>query len=161
MPLQAYSAMDKEIDNHAYARMFLLFLGFSKTLKDRGKYGDWMSDSWQVYFKSWLVQMVKHLKNKGLAMIDFAVYPYDEYIGDDFYKVARVIRETDPRIKIFANSYGNGPRDFNRLKDLVDIWCVHQGVSVRQPDWLKTVQSFGKEMWTYKASGPVRSQKPF
>ena len=73
------------------------------------------------------MQLVEHLKHNGIGYDRFALYPYDEYIGDDFYDLARLIKEIDPRIKIFANSYGKGPREFKRLKDLVDIWCVHQG----------------------------------
>ena len=158
--LESYAAMDAQLNSNSYARMYLLFMGFSKTKQDRGRFGEWMSESWKSNFKSWLVQMVKHLKKRGLGYESFALYPYDEYIGDDFYKVALLIKETDPRIKIFANSYGKGPQEFKRVRDLVDIWCVHQTGSIRQPDWFKNVKSFGKETWTYKAAGPVRSKNP-
>jgi len=161
IPRESYAAMDAQLNSNSYARMYLFFMGFSITKQDRGRFGEWMSEPWKSNFKSWLVQMVEHLQQRGLGYDRFALYPYDEYIGDDFYKVARLIKETDPRIKIFVNSYGKGPQDFVRVRNFVDIWCVHQDVSDSQPDWLKTVISFGTETWTYKATGPVRAQNPF
>jgi hypothetical protein len=159
MPAQAYTGMDRLINDNSYARMYLLFLSFTASGKDRGRFGEWMSEPWKRNFRSWLLQLVTHLKTRGIGYERFALYPYDEYIGADFYELAYLVRTIDPRIKLFANSCGKGPREFMRLQDFVDIWCLHQEDCVMNPDWLTDIKAFGKETWSYKASGPVRSKR--
>jgi len=158
VPEQRYAAMDRLLDEFSYARTYLFLLGFTAKRRDNGAFGEWMTEPWKRNFKGWLAQLVAHLRRQGLGYDRFALYPYDEYIGDDFFQVAQVVREADPRIRIFANSYGRGPAEFARLKDLVDIWCVHQRVSQDRPDWLIAIKSFAKENWCYRALN--RTAKP-
>jgi hypothetical protein len=145
-------AMDDWLELNQDARMVLLFLGFKSDRKDSGYFGQWMTPAWNHNFKKWLSELAEHLKSKGFGYDRFALYPFDEYIGDDFYDMTSVVRQADPRIKIFANSFGKGPSDFTRLRDRVDIWCLPRSVIEQQADWFKEIKGFGRPVWAYYAS---------
>ena len=89
------------------------------------------------------------------------MYPFDETLCDEFYELARLIKSIDPKIRIYANSFGKGPADFMRFKNLTDIWCLRNRYCVQHPNWLATIKRFGKEVWTYEALGPGKANHPY
>jgi hypothetical protein len=158
-----YSKLDKVLKRHQYAQTFLLGMNFSVAKKDYGRFGDvkWMSASWKKVFSSWLQDLVTHLKVLGVGYDRFALYPFDESIADEYYDLARLIKSVDPKIRLYANSFGNGPKEFIRYRDLIDIWCLQDSHIVKHPDWFETIKSFRKEMWTYECFEPMKAQKPY
>jgi hypothetical protein len=162
MAIMSYEHLDELMRINSYAKTFLFFYGFQSERKDSGIFGKrWMSDQWKKTFSSWLIEWVKHLRDAGIEYDRFAMYPFDESLCDEFYELAKLIKSTDPKIKIYANSFGNGPSDYRRFKDIVDIWCLCESFYSSHPDWLAEIKSFGKEVWTYEAKGPGKTNHPY
>lgn len=158
-----YSKLNEVIKQHKYAETFLLGMSFSVANKDYGRFGDvqWMSKEWKKVFASWLMDLVSHLKESGIGYDKFALYPFDESIGDDYYELAQLIKSVDPKIRLYANSLGKGPDEFMRFRELIDIWCLQDSHIVKHPDWFGKIKSFGKQMWTYECLEPMKAQKPY
>ena len=93
----------------------------------------------------WIRQYVSDMDNplpgvrsrRPLRQAEVVVEDVDETIGDDFIYVAQVIRDFDPRLKIYANKWIE-PNDFKKVRDLIDIWCPHI------PDVLVNREKFDK-----------------
>jgi len=156
-----FSRLDNILKINNYCRTVLFYLGFTKGLKDRGRFGEWMSRPWKRAFTTWLTEWVEHLKHTGINYDKFAIYPFDETLGDEFYDLARLIKSIDPKVRIYANSFGKGPADFMRFKNLIDIWCLQERYISWHPDWLAAIKGFGKEVWTYEAKGPGKANHPY
>lgn len=133
---------------------FLMFLGGQGHLQR--KFGTFRTPKWESNFRLFLTQLRDYMKKKGLDYDRFAMYPFDESVGDDFVYVAKIIRDFDPRLKIYANHWIK-PAEFSKLKDLIDIWCPHI------PDVLENKSRFDKyrssgifdEIWCYYANLPA------
>ncbi|MGD0552214.1 MAG: hypothetical protein ABSB25_06130 [Sedimentisphaerales bacterium] len=152
-----FSKLDKILDINRQARIYLI-LGMDSIRDD---FGEPMSPSWKTNFSQWLIQLVQHLKDKGIGYERFAFYPYDEKLGDEFYQLAELVKKTDPNVKIYANSAGKDYLDFERFVKLIDIWCFDENDSLKYPDRIKLLKSFGKEVWTYNAdSAPAKAADP-
>jgi len=158
---QSFSQTDKLISANSYAETYLFFLGFKPERKDSGCFGSWMSQSWKRSFRIWIQRWVDHLKETGIGYDRFAMYPFDETLGDEFYQLAKEIKVIDPNIRIYANSFGQGTDDFMRFKDLVDIWCFSLPQCQAHPQWLETVKGFGKKVWLYDGIGPGKANDPY
>ncbi|MBN2590100.1 MAG: hypothetical protein JXA96_09570 [Sedimentisphaerales bacterium] len=158
-----YSKLDEAIKLHRYAKTFLLGMSFSAAKKDYGRFGDvvWMTDDWKNVFSSWLKDLVSHLQKNGIGYDRFVMYPFDESIGDDYYKLAQLIKSIDPKIRLYANSFGKGPDEFMRFRELIDIWCLQDSHIAKHPDRFNKIKSFGKEMWTYECLEPMKAQQPY
>ena len=158
-----YSKLDSVIKGHEYAETFLLGMSFSVARKDFGRFGDvqWMTDAWKKVFSSWLKELVLHLKEQGVDYDRFALYPFDESISDEYYDLAGLIKSVDPKIRLYANSFGKGPDEFMRFRDYIDIWCLQDSHIVRHPDWFATIKNFKKRMWTYECLEPMKAQSPY
>lgn len=155
-----YSDIDRLIQMNNYARTYLFFLNFN-TKHKRELFGEWMTPAWKKKFSSWLREWAEHLKRTGIGYDRFAIYPFDEMLGDEFYELARLIKSIDPRMRIYANSFGKGPRDFMRFKNVIDIWCLRDSYCVLHPDWLALIKGFGTEVWTYGPKGPGKANHPY
>ena len=158
-----YSRLDKVLGQHEYADTFLLGLNFSVAKKDFGRFGDvqWMTPEWKGVFSTWLENLVKHLKELEIGYDRFILYPFDESIADDYYNLAKLIKSIDPKIRLYANSFGEGPEEFERFTELIDVWCLQDSHCVRYPKWFKTIQEFEKEIWTYECSEPMKAKEPY
>jgi hypothetical protein len=124
----------------------LLFLGL-ETQKSR--FGKFRTYEWESNFKFFLGQLVNTMHTNGCNYDDFALYPFDEYIGDDYIYIAQIIRKFDPKLKIFANWYGGGPKDFRKVVGLVDIWSPPIKLSLENPAWLEELKKASDEVWCY------------
>jgi hypothetical protein len=161
IPQSSFSEMDELLRVHGYAGRFLLFMALKSVEKDSGRFGQWMTPAWRRAFTSWLKSVVAHLRAKGVTYDRFALYPFDESLCDAFYQLAGLIREIDPNVQIYANSFGSGPADFERFSGLVDIWCVPKRPATEHPDWMRRIQTFGKPVWVYDADGPGKANDPY
>jgi len=109
-----FANLDNALRHHNYAKTYLLCLDFNSSKKDHGRFGNvkWMTPEWKAVFSQWLKNLVKHLKDTGVIYDKFALYPFDESLCDEFYKLAKLIKTTDPKVRIYANSFGKGPKEF-------------------------------------------------
>ncbi|MCP4260017.1 MAG: hypothetical protein GY774_21255 [Planctomycetes bacterium] len=158
-----FTKLDNALRHHNYARTFLLGLDFNSNKKDHGRFGNvkWMSGQWKSVFSQWLKNVVKHLNDIGVGYDRFALYPFDESLCDDFYKLAQLIKDTDPNIRIYANSFGKGPKEFMRFKELIDIWCLQDSHCERHPQWLEQIKGFRKQVWAYECLRPMKAKDPY
>ncbi len=167
IPYKHKEVFEAYLENRDFYRMHLLYFNWwpqkteRSTQRDNGRFGKWMSSSWKRNFTLWLRGVVKTLREKGVGYDRFAIYPFDESLCDEFYQVAKLIKQIDPQIKIYANDFGRGPKDYRRFKDLVDIWDLHWKHCKAHPDWLEDIKSFGKEVWTYRTAAPSRGNDPY
>ena len=159
--MPSFRILDGILENNNYSDMYLFWFGFNPGWKDARKFGNaWMSSAWKRAYRTWLEKLIGHLRQKGVGYDDFALYPFDESLCDGFYDLVRLTKLIDPEIKIFANSFGKGPSEFNRSKDLVDIWCLPEGMIGKYPHWAKRIQKFGSIVWRYGGTYPAKEQGP-
>jgi len=158
-----FANLDKALQYHNYAGTYLLCLDFNSNKKDYGRFGrvEWMTPEWNAVFSQWLKNLVKHLKDASVGYDKFALYPFDESLCNEFYKLAKLIKSTDPKVRIYANSFGRGPKDFMRFRGLIDIWCLQDSHCERTPQWLEQIKGFGKEIWTYECLRPMKAKDPY
>ncbi len=158
-----FTNLDNALFHHNYAGTYLLCLDFNRNRKDYGRFGKviWMTSEWKAVFTQWLKNLVKHLKDAGVGYNKFALYPFDESLCDDFYKLAKLIKATDPKVRIYANSFGKGPKEFTRFRELIDIWCLQDSHCERNPQWLEQIKDFGKQVWTYECLRPMKAKDPY
>lgn len=158
-----FTKLDNALRDHKYAGTYLLCLDFNSKKKDHGRFGNvkWMSGQWKAVFSQWLKNLVKHLNKAGAGYEEFALYPFDESLCDDFYKLAQLIKDIDPKIRIYANSFGKGPKEFTRFKELIDVWCLQDSHCERNPQWLEQIKGFGKQVWTYECLRPMKAKEPY
>ncbi len=156
-----YSSIDRVVSRNNYARTYLFYFNWRAEEGDFGLFGRWMSPQWKDAFASWLTGWIKHLKETGVSYDRFALYPFDETLCDKFYELAGFIKNIDPEIRIYANSFGRGPKDFERFKDRIDIWCLPNDRTIEHLKWFTTIKSFGVKMWVYGATGPAKANSPY
>jgi len=156
-----YTKIDRIIRKHPFVRTFLLFLNFRASTKDSGRFGKWMSPQWKRAFAAWLKQLREHLQQLGLGYERWALHCFDESLCDAYYELARFVKSVDPKIRLYANSFGKGPKEFLRFRNLIDIWCPQDSHCTWHPDWLRMIQGFGKELWTYDCAGPGKANDPY
>ena len=156
-----FTKMDTVIQTHNYARTYLLFLNFRSDKKDYGRFGRWMTPGWKAAFSSWLKKLAAHLKDVGVGYDKWALHPFDESLCDEYYELARLVKSIDPKIRLYANSFGKGPKQFMRFRELIDIWCLQESHCERYPKWLQIIKGFGRKVWTYECLGPAKAKDPY
>lgn len=130
---------------------YLIFLGGQYHLENR--FGTFRTTKWESNFKLFLTRLRDHMLSNGLGFNRFALYPFDESVGDDYIYVAKTIRDFDPKLKIFANKWIK-PAEFSKLKGLIDIWCPHIPDVLVNKGRFEKYQSSGvfDEIWCYHAN---------
>jgi hypothetical protein len=156
-----FSKMEAVIRTHNYARTYLLFLNFRSDKKDFGRFGRWMTPSWKTAFSSWLKELERHLRDTGVDYDRWALHAFDESLCDEYFEFAGFVKSIDPKIRLYANSFGKGPKQFMRFRELIDIWCLQDSHCLRYPQWLETIKGFGKKVWTYECLGPGKAKDPY
>ena len=158
-----FANLDKALLYHNYAGTYLLCLDFNSSKKDHGRFGNvkWMSPGWKAVFSQWLKNLVQHLRDVGFDYDRFALYPFDESLCEEFYELARLIKATDPKVRIYANSFGKGPKEFMKFRELIDIWCLQDSHCERNFQWLEQIEGFGKQVWTYECLRPMKAKEPY
>ena len=134
--------------------VFLMFLGGQSHLEKR--FGTFRTPKWESNFKLFLAQLSDYMQKSGLGHDRFALYPFDESVGEDFVYVAKIIRDFDPRLKIYANKWIN-PNEFGKLKDLIDIWCPHITEVLANKARFDKYRSSGvfDDIWCYRCNLPA------
>lgn len=146
---------------YADAQEYLFFWGCSE--RSRGVRGpDRLSPDWKAVMKPWLKRWVAFLHQHGIGYDRFAMYPFDEHIGEEFYQLARFIKEVDPRIRIYANSRGDKRGEqMRRVAPYVDIWCLgDRPAGYRHPAAERRLRAEA-DTWTYTTRGPAAANPPY
>jgi len=156
-----FTKIGEVLATHNYARTYLLFLNFRSDKKDYGRFGKWMMPGWKSAFSSWLKELVAHLKDAGVGYDRWALHSFDESLCDEYFELAKLVKSVDPQIRLYANSFGKGPAEFMRFRELIDIWCLQDSQCDRNPKWLETIKGFGRKVWTYECLGPAKAKDPY
>ncbi len=111
---------------------------------------EWMDERWKRLFTGWLRAWVAHLQELGVGYDQFIFYPLDESIDEQYVQIARLTREVDPRVRLFADPLARDSDE--RLREalpLVDIWCPNLPLYERRPWQLDMIRGTGATMWSY------------
>ncbi|MCE5187383.1 MAG: discoidin domain-containing protein [Planctomycetaceae bacterium] len=139
--------LKKELDLRRHARLRLFFLALNNQDKVFG--ANLFSSEWDARFRTFMQQLIGYLSSLGYGFEDYAIYPYDEYIGEKFVHVARIIRDIDPRVKIFANSYRADMKEVRKAFGLVDIWCPYFPDIQNKSELLTEIREHCDVVWCY------------
>ncbi|MCX5759280.1 MAG: FG-GAP-like repeat-containing protein, partial [Candidatus Hydrogenedentes bacterium] len=140
---------------------FLLFMSPQSMVTGQ----PFLSEPWKKAFVLYLRTWAAHLKNMGVDYKDWALYPYDEpstpYAETtlNLVEVAKLIREADPRILIYADPTSGATMETVKMfTGLIDIWCPSTELLERLgPELVPAAKQAGKEVWFYDAAGEART----
>ena len=119
---------------------------------------EFLSPQWKAGFRKWLKSWVAHMKSRGMGYDKYYLSPYDERLDDSVYQVAKLIKETDPLIRVHTNALGS-VQEIEKIAPYVDVWtpllnhwlpiggvtgAMSQTVSLR-PDTNYTCSFYGKD----------------
>ncbi|MBI5092198.1 MAG: PQQ-binding-like beta-propeller repeat protein [Candidatus Hydrogenedentes bacterium] len=124
-----------------------------------------LSAPWKKAFIEYLRAWVEHMMKLGMDYSQWALYPYDEPSSPynettlNLVEVAKVIREADPKILIYADpTSGTTMETVEMFKGLIDIWCPSAELLERLgPELVPVAKKAGKEVWFYDASGEAKT----
>jgi len=145
------------------AAEYLFFWAYAPDrLGDHARWGGWMSPDYKARMKEYLSTWVGHLRELGIGYDRFAMYPFDERLDESVLELARLIKEIDPNIRIFANSAGDGSAAvLARFTPYVDIWCL-PGQSPDAEVARGVLRGVGeKDIRRYTAEGDAKSLSPY
>ena len=158
-----FAKHDAMVELYRGADQLLFFWGKSGSKPALPQLGRTMTPAWQRAVAEWLKRWVAHLADLGIGYDQFAMYPYDETLSEEFYLLARFIKESvDPQIRIYANSHGKkGTDEMARIEPYIDVWCLpdrdyqHHDPAERRP--VKP----GVSIWTYATRWPGKANPPY
>jgi hypothetical protein len=119
---------------------------------------EFLSPQWKAGFRKWLKSWVGHMKSRGMGYDQYILHPYDERLDASVYEVAKLIKETDPLIRVHTNALGS-VQEIEKIAPYVDVWtpllnhwlpiggvtgAMSQTVSLR-PDTNYTCSFYGKD----------------
>ncbi|MCH7700812.1 MAG: DUF4091 domain-containing protein [Planctomycetes bacterium] len=158
-----FAKHDSMVELYRGADQLLFFWGRSGSKPALPQLGRTMTPAWQRAVAEWLKRWVAHLADLGIGYDQFAMYPYDETLSEEFYLLARFIKESvDPQIRIYANSRGKkGTHEMARIEPYIDIWCLpDRPYQYHDPSDRRPVRP-GATIWTYSTRGPGKANPPY
>ncbi|MBN1554898.1 MAG: hypothetical protein JXA11_09140 [Phycisphaerae bacterium] len=120
-----------------------------------------MSAAWQRAYKTFVLGITEYLASRGIPRDRILQYPFDEYMGKNFVRVGKFLRQWDSRLKIFADL--SAPMDvYRRVAPYVDVWCpVRRDLTAMAEDGrLEFMKKHGK-VWTYEPGYLQRGFPPY
>jgi hypothetical protein len=120
------------------------------------------SPAWEKAFRTLVVGTRDHLLAQGLGYEQFAEYTYDENIGPDFIRAGKIIRDVDPKLRIFSDRTAT-LEEYKAAAPYIDIWCPHFGSLAGQAadGRLEFMRSTGKPIWAYDEGVEQRVRSPY
>lgn len=158
-----FAKHDSTVKLYQGSEEVLFFWGMGAASPTLPQLGQTMTPSWKRTVTEWLQRWVAHLKELGVGYDQFAMYPYDETLCDDFFQLAKFIKESvDPQIRIYANSRGKkGTNEMARIEPYVDVWCLpDRAYQYDDPSDQRRAKP-GATIWTYSAGGPGKANPPY
>jgi hypothetical protein len=173
-----YTDLDKTLDAYRLLdpKLIVFWWGAVNYLEPQKGF---FSDEWKLRFRTWLTSLVSHLKEKGWGYDRFAMNPYDERLGPEVCRLAKLVKEIDPKIRVFVNSTGQTEQEVRDIAPYVDIWDPYLYDYLNEPPYdrlLKVKETAAKVLrnsvkdeffWTYanppgsrpKAAPPYRDYR--
>ena len=144
-------------------RQYLFFLGFNSDsfIRTFGRQHPFLSDAWKVLFTNWIKEWSARLKQSGIGYDAFALYPVDEpqkgAEQEALVAVARLIKATDPRIRVYTTLVRPEVLSDAMLK-VVDIFQL--AAPALTPSVVSKLKESGKQVWAYAAVGGGKAGSP-
>ena len=80
-----------------------------------------LSTAWKAGFQQWLTGWVSHMQARGMGYDDYYISPYDERLDASVYEIAKLIKETDPQVRVHTNALGT-VQEIDNIAPYVDVW---------------------------------------
>ena len=114
-------------------------------------------NTWHPEYATWLQELVKKTKELGLGYSDWYLHIFDESFSDDFYNMAKSIKNVDPKIRIFSDHLAK-PKIIEKFSNVVDAWCPRSNQIPLYPKGFELMQKSTLPVWTYECdSQPFNS----
>jgi outer membrane protein assembly factor BamB len=124
------------------------------------------SSPWLKAYRSFIPIWIKHLKELGYGYENFAFYPVDEpglEHGKNisrFMKWAKLVRDIDPKIRIYANPVAQITMEqLREIEPYVDIWTPMQ-TNIFPKEKLDFIHSTKTIWWNYDPSDNAKHLSP-
>ncbi|HOJ32616.1 MAG TPA: PQQ-binding-like beta-propeller repeat protein [Candidatus Hydrogenedentes bacterium] len=144
-------AIDPVLERLASYDVFLLLSGTPDFGCDFG------SETYQRKLSRYLPLLVTHLKEKGVDLHHFALYPWDEPGGHGWHAVEHVakfgemVKAIQPEVLVYVNGGGERPM-FERMAPTTDIWCPSIYMLPDKSPEMDIVRKTGKMLWSYNCA---------
>ncbi len=158
-----HAAHLRALQRYSNAEQYLFAWGLSRANPNFKGFPPRLSPQWKALVTEWLRGWVAFLQKHGVGYERFAMFPFDEYIGDEFFDLARFInQEVDRRIRIYANSRGRADgSQMERVAPYVSVWSLPDQPMTRRHAAAEERLRNSAEMWTYAAVGPSKANPPY
>ena len=153
----------KQVDGQLLVEWYLHAKQFAAlTSYAGGRPLDPYSPAWEKAFRSLAAAISKHLLDRGLTYRQFAHYTFDEYLGPDFVRVGKILRELDPQVRIFSDRTA-ALEEYRAAAPYIDIWCPHyHSLAGQAADGrLAFMRGTGKDIWAYDEGHGQRTRNPY
>lgn len=121
-----------------------------------------MSQGWRKAFGKLLLEIHTYLEAQGVPRDRIVHYTFDEYLGEKFIQVSKVIRSLDRSYLIFSDLSAD-LETYRRVEPYLDIWCPWfadlQAMSL--DGRLDFMRSTGKPIWFYDPGYLQRGESPY
>lgn len=156
-----FSAFDARMKRYAGAREVAWFWGFSEGRVGQGRFGPAFSEEWHRRFGAWYQAWIAHLLELGYGYDEFFFYPFDETLCEDFRKVAKAMKEADPKARIWADPVRHSTREeIEAMLPYIDVWAPNLGSFRDRPADMALMRGDAESYWVYQCSGPAQSMDP-
>jgi len=154
---------DAALEQFPGAREYLFFWAYQPDrLGDHARWGPWMSPGYRAKLGEFLSAWVAHLRDRGIGYDRFAMYPFDERLDEAFLELARLIKEIDPKVRVFANSTGNERGSgLGRFTPYVDTWCLPDDAPDVDAARAALRRAGETDVRRYAAQGDAKSLSPY
>jgi len=121
-----------------------------------------MSPPWQRAFETLLTRINGYLESEGVPRDRIPHYIFDEYLGERFVQVAKLIRGLDPSYRVFSDLSAD-LATYQRVAPYLDIWCAFFGDLGRmaKDGRLEFMRSTGKPIWFYDPGHNQRAEPAY
>lgn len=119
-----YSDLDPVLDAYRELnpKVLLLNLGAENYLENQKGFPE---EAWRAQFQTWLRDLVKHLAAKGFGYDRIVLYPYDESLRPAVAAMAKLVKETDPKLRFYINAIGQTEDEVRAVAPYADLWAPY------------------------------------
>lgn len=118
-------------------------------------------------FKTAVLELGRHLEEKGIRYDQWAFYPIDEPWLTGFSHIphlrrfCQMVKRSDPRVQNYTDPAGLVRVEYiDEFKDLIDIWQPELNLLKRDPELVQWFRDNARHFWTYHAIGPGKDLPP-
>ncbi|MBI3920079.1 MAG: DUF4091 domain-containing protein [Armatimonadetes bacterium] len=110
-----------------------------------------LSPEWKKAVKTLYQKWMEHLRQKGLGYQEFLVYPFDESTRPEVLEVSKLLKEADPKARLFLNPTGGCQQaELEALVPFVDTWVPNaEHFVLPNAKEYQLMKSSGRQLWMY------------